>query len=134
MKHLRANSIPWWRRLLRSRAMLAINLMLVGFVGWSLLNEVAQGNKVSSDLNDLQIKIAVLQKQNQDYGDVLSRLDSPGFVDKEARLKLGYQKPGEQVLLLEDNTAAPLAPAPNDINVPGLSNPQKWWRYFFGGS
>ena len=67
MKHSRANNIPWWRRLLRSRLMLAINLVLVGFVGWSLGNEVAQGDKVSSDLNDLQTKIAVLQKQNQDF-------------------------------------------------------------------
>jgi len=114
--------------------MLAINLVLVGFVGWSLSNEVAQGNKVSSDLNDLQTKIADLQKQNQDYGALLSQMGSPGFVDKEARLKLGYQKPGEQVLLLENNAPAPLASAPNDSDLSGLSNPQKWWRYFFGGS
>ena len=134
MKHSRANNIPWWRRLLRSRLMLAINLVLVGFVGWSLGNEVAQGDKVSSDLNDLQTKIAVLQKQNQDYGAVLSHVGSPGFVDKEARLKLGYQKPGEQVLLLEDGTATQVvngASAPDGAS--GLSDPQKWWRYFFGG-
>jgi len=132
MRHARTNNDPWWRRLLRSRAMFAINLILIGFVGWSLLNEIAQGDKVSSNLNDLQTKIVALQKQNQDYSDVLSRLNSPGFVDKEARLKLGYQKPGEQVLLLEDNAAAPLAPAQANVDESGLSNPQKWWQYFFG--
>jgi len=133
MKHSRANNIPWWRRLLCSRLMLAINLVLIGFVGWSLSNEVAQGRKVSSDLNDLQTRIADLQKQNQDYGGILSQLDSPGFVDREARLKLGYQKPGEQVLLLEDGTATQVvngASAPDGTS--GLSDPQKWWRYFFG--
>jgi cell division protein FtsB len=130
---MRANSIPWWRRLLRSRAMLAINLLLVGFVGWSVSNEVAQGNKVSSNLNDLETKIAALEKQNQDYGAILSQVGSPGFVDKEARLKLGYQKPGEQVMLLKD-TAAPMAASGSSASddVSGLSNPQKWWRYFFG--
>jgi cell division protein FtsB len=134
MKHMRQNNSPWWRRFLRSRLMLAVDLVLLGFVGWSLSNEVAQGNKVSSDLNDLQTQIAALQKQNQDYGAILSQMGTPGFVDKEARLKLGYQKPGEQVLLLEDGAAAPLASVPADTDVSGLSNPQKWWHYFFGGS
>jgi len=120
---------------MRSRYMIAIDLLAVGFVGWSLANEVAQGNKVSSELNDLQAKIAAAQKQNTDYGDILSKLGSPGFVDKEARLKLGYQKPGEQVMLLEDASAPALAPvSADDADVSGLSDPQKWWRYFFGGS
>ncbi len=119
---------------MRSRIVLAINLVLVGFVGWSLAGEIAQGNKVSSDLSDLKAKIAGLQKQNQDYSDVFSRIDSPGFVDKEARLKLGYQKPGEQVLLLKDAVTAPLSPVSDDNGGSGLGNPQKWWRYFFGGN
>ena len=133
MRRLRQNSVPWWRRVLRSRYMLAVNLVLVGFVGWSLANEVAQGDKVATDLNDLKTKIASLQKQNQDYGDVFSKIGSPGFVDKEARLKLGYQKPGEQVLLLKDSVSTALAPASDD-SVIGRSNPQKWWHYFFGGN
>jgi cell division protein FtsB len=134
MRRVRANSTPWWRRALRSRAVLAINLVLVGFVGWSLAGEIAQGNRVTSDLNDLQAKIAGLQKQNQDYGDVFSKLDSPGFVDKEARLKLGYQKPGEQVLLLKDGVTAPLSAVSDDNGGSGAANPQKWWHYFFGGN
>jgi len=133
MRRIRQNSSPWWRRALRSRYMLAVNLLLVGFVGWSLANEVAQGNKVSSNLSDLKAKIAGLEKQNQDYGDVFSKIGSPGFVDKEARLKLGYQKPGEQVLLLKDSVSTALAPASDESSV-GRSNPQKWWRYFFGGN
>lgn len=134
MRHARSDKASWWRRLLRSRLMFAINLVLIGFVGWSLGNEVAQGKKVSSNLNDLQTKIASLQKQNRDYGDILTRLNSPGFVDKEARLKLGYQKPGERVLLLKDGvTTAAVDRSSADDSVSGLSNPQKWWRYFFGG-
>jgi cell division protein FtsB len=132
MRHMRANNISWWRRIMRSRLALAINLLLIGFVGWSLVREVVQGKKVSSSLDDLQAKIASLEKQNQNYGDLLSKIDSPGFVDKEARLKLGYQKPGEQVLLLKDAVSQTvLTPSANDSET--LSNPQKWWRYFFGG-
>jgi len=134
MRRVHANSIPWWRRAMRSRVVLAINLVLVGFVGWSLAVAVAQDNKVTSDLGDLQAKIAGLQKQNRDYGDVFSRIDSPGFVDKEARLKLGYQKPGEQVLLLKDGVTAPLSAVSDNGDGSGAANPQKWWHYFFGGN
>ena len=110
--------------------MLSINLLLVGFVGWSLAGEVAQGNKVSNDLNDLQKKINEVEGRNKDYADILSKLDTPGFVDREARLKLGYQKPGEQVLMLKDSVSAAVI-APDATDTAKLSNPQKWWRYFF---
>jgi cell division protein FtsB len=130
MRNFHANNAPWWRRLLRSKLMLSINLLLVGFVGWSLAGEVAQGNRVSGDLNDLQKRISEVKGQNQDYSEVLSKLDTPGFVDREARLKLGYQKPGEQVLMLKDNTQT-TAIAADATDVSTLSNPQKWWRYFF---
>ncbi len=112
--------------------MLAVNLLLVGFVGWSVAGEVAQGNKVAGDLGDLRKKLAAVEGKNGDYANLLSRLDSPGFIDREARLKLGYQKPGEQVLMLKDGVSdAVLAPESDDGGE--FSNPQKWWRYFFGG-
>jgi cell division protein FtsB len=124
------NHQPWWRRLLRSRLMISINLLLIGFVGWSLFREVNQGSRVSAEYADLQKQISSLEKQNQDYSGVISKLGTSGFVEREARIKLGYQKPGEQVLMLKD-AASSVAP-PSDIDDASLSNPQKWWRYFFG--
>ena len=130
MKNFRANHAPWWRRLLRSKLMLSINLLLIGFLGWSLAGEVAHGNKVSTDLDDLQNKIEEVEGKNKGYSEVLARLDTPGFVDREARLKLGYQKPGEQVLMFKDAAAVISTTAAND-NTSSLTNPEKWWRYFF---
>lgn len=132
MRPQRLNQPSWWRRLLRSRLMISINLLLIGFVGWSLAREVAQGNKTVADYDDLQKRIGSLQTQNRDYADVISKLGTSGFVEREARVKLGYQKPGEQVLMLKDAQpgTADTAPAADDSS---LSNPQKWWRYFFNG-
>lgn len=127
----RTNQLPWWRRFLRSRLMLAINLLLIGFVGWSLIREAGEGNRVSSQYADLEKQIASLDKKNRDYSDIISKLGTSGFVEREARIKLGYQKPGEQVLMLKDGGSA-AAPASSGSDDPSLSNPQKWWRYFFG--
>ena len=130
MKNYRDNA-SWWRRLLRSRLMLSVNLLLIGFVGWSLAREVGQGNAVSADLNNLKRQISGLEVQNNGYADTISKLGTPGFVEREARLKLGYQKPGEQVLMLRDAATAPAASAQTAEGTSSLSNPQKWWRYFF---
>lgn len=132
MKSFRDNKTSLWRRLLRSKLMLGANLLLIGLVARSLAVEVAHGKKVKGDLNDLQKRIAQVQGQNKDYSELLSRLDTPGFVDREARLKLGYQKPGEQVLMLKDAVSSSDAVSSAEGNLSKLSNPQKWWRYFFG--
>lgn len=130
MKNFRANHAPWWRRLLRSKLMLSINLLVIGFIGWSLAGEVSHGNKVANDLSDLRNKIEEVEGKNKDYSEVLLKIDTPGFVDREARIKLGYQKPGEQVLMFKDVAANPIKTAVGD-NDSSLTNPQKWWRYFF---
>jgi len=125
------DNASWWRRLLRSRLMLSVNLLLIGFVGWSLAREVTQGNEVSADLSNLKKQIAGLETQNNGYADTISKLGTPGFVEREARTKLGYQMPGEQVLMLQDAAAPADASATSLVDDSSLSNPQKWWRYFF---
>jgi cell division protein FtsB len=132
MKHTRDNR-SWWRRFLCSPLALGINLVLVGFVGWSLLREMGQGRNVSDNLNSLRKQIAGLEERDRDYSSTLAKLGTPAYIEQEARLKLGYQKPGEQVLLLRNVApvadSAPVASAAPSAN---LSNPAKWWRYFFG--
>lgn len=127
----RANRMPWGRALLRSRVMIGINLLLIGFVGWSLAHEAAVGNRAAAEYASLEKQIAGLDKKNRDYSAVISKLGTAGFVEREARLKLGYQMPGEGVIMLRDPEAAAQAQAAAEND--GLSNPQKWWRYFFGG-
>ena len=126
------HNTPWWKRLLRSRLMLSINLVLVGFVGWSLAREVSLGGEVGSQLDDLETQIKELEVQRNQYSDIIGKLGDPSFVEREARLKLGYQKPGEQVLILHSGGNEEAAPVPAPDDAASLSNPQKWLRYFFG--
>jgi hypothetical protein len=130
MKPERFNRASWCRRFLRSRLMISINLLAVGFVGASLARTVSGGNEVDAQYAELQKKITLLASQNSDYSEVISRLGTSGFVEREARLKLGYQKPGEQVLVLKDQPTA-LGVAAVSGDDPSLTNPQKWWCYFF---
>jgi len=131
MRRERPNRPSWWSRMLRSRAMIAADLLLVGFIGWSVARAVSEGDRVNAQYAEMEKQIESLQSQNRDYSDTISQLDTSGFVEREARVKLGYQKPGEQVLMLKDPKAGPGGPDA-DEGGSSLTNPQKWWRYFFG--
>jgi len=125
-------SQSWWKRLLNWRLMLPINLVLIGFIGYSLAREMNQADQIDTQLADLNKEINSLQSQNTDYTGLISRLGTSSFVEREARLKLNYQKPGEHTLVLRDSTvSSTLSPAPIDDSAPE-SNPGKWWVYFVG--
>jgi len=111
--------------------MISVNLLLVGFVGWSVARAVSDGDRVNTQYAELEKQIESLRSQNRDYSETISQLGTSGFVEREARVKLGYQKQGEQVLMLRDLGSSSDG-QPADADDPSLSNPQKWWRYFFG--
>ena len=133
MKHAPQNR-SWARRFFCSKLMLCANLLLVGFVGWSLSREFADGREATANLSDLQKQMASLEAKNSDYADTIAKLGTPAFVEREARLKLGYQKSGEQVLMLRSISASQVASGETTASDDAaLGNPQKWWRYFLGG-
>ena len=111
--------------------MLPVNLGLIAFIGWALAREVSTGKNVTSQLTDLQKEIASLESQNGDYTGLIARLGTNSFVEREARLKLGYQKPGEQTLILQDPSADTVNAAVLTQHTVPTTNPGKWWAYFF---
>jgi cell division protein FtsB len=132
MKYKKSGEQKVWRRFLRSRSFIAVNLAVLGFVGWLLINESSGGRRVALELEDLRAKMNRLEKEAGEYQAVMDKLGTDGFVEREARLKIGYQKPGEQVLLIRDAAGPMVAERSNSLSATS-DNPQKWWEYFFGG-
>jgi cell division protein FtsB len=76
----------------------------------------------------LKNEIAALEAQEQSAKDFLEELQSPYFIEQEARARLGYQRPGESVVIFpsaQDATAA------EDTDEPAATNPEQWIAYFF---
>ena len=59
-------------------------------------------------------------------------LQTDFFVEKEARLKLGLRKPGEQVVVVPNEIGKLVKISQKGYNNANLTNPQKWWHYFWG--
>lgn len=105
------------------------------FVAISSARETYQGWKVDQEIHGLRAQVEMLEGKRLHLSEALTRLQSPEAVDREARMRLGLQKPGEQVFVLRDAAAVPsgsgsLMPLHED-NETEVSNPRKWFRYFF---
>lgn len=103
-------------------------------VGISSARETYQGWKVNQEIHGLRAQVEALEGRRVHLADTLVRLQAPDAVDREARVRLGLQKPGEQVFVLRDATRA--APLDRPVLISSDEqqdepNTSKWFRYFF---
>lgn len=76
--------------------LLALGLLVSVKLSANIWRIWKSGNQVTVAQKELQ----VAQKQQQDLQLQLAAVQSPEFIEKEAREKLGYGKPGEVIVIL----------------------------------
>lgn len=77
----------------------------------------------------LRSDITSLENEVQDLRNKIVYFQSDSYKEKMARAKLNLQKEGEQVVAI---VPGPQAEEVKDEKKENFSNPEKWWRYFFG--
>lgn len=130
-------------RLIRWRLLLAVNLLIIGFLGLSLSREVVRTRAISAEIAHLQVQADALAAQNIDLSELRTAMQTESYIEREARLKLGMKKPGETVVVVQDDAQMmangetvdpndPLGLVLDDASTPiAIANPTKWWYYFF---
>jgi len=114
---------------------LVANIAILFVVGISTVRETYRGWSVDREISALEQKAASLEGRRSELIAFADKLQSPQFVEREARAKLGLQKPGEHVIILEGVTATSsewsieITPTP-PVAVDTRSNPRRWWDYF----
>jgi cell division protein FtsL len=103
--------------------------------------------RINQEIKDLETQIANTQNKNNDLNKLITYLNSDQFVEQQARENLNLKKDGEQVVVLrglnepQDGKVPPSTQENSVFSVPGLekaenraetSNPQKWFKYFWG--
>lgn len=129
--------VPFLKRILNLRSVFAVNaLVLVGlFIGlgrtyWNNLH-------LRREIDALETQAATLESKTIEIKKLKEYLSSQEFLENEARLKLGLQKPGEEAIVVEGLSGESVA-GNNEKGVDGaganeswLENPKKWWGHFF---
>lgn len=134
-------------RLLSWRFLFVVNLVIIVFLSLSLGREVVRNKTIQSEIHTLEQQVVALTGENSKIGELQSALQSESYIEREARLKLGMKKPGEQVVVIQDSESQmngnsgpgsstdPLGLVISDEEeIEKLANSSKWWYYFFDKS
>jgi cell division protein FtsB len=78
-------------------------------------------------LQTSQKELTRLQTKNSELDKQLQLVESPEFIEKEAREKLNLAKPGETIILI----GQPSSKEEQQKNIPTETNWRMWWNEFF---
>ncbi len=120
------------RKLPKMSLLIAVNLVILVllFVGFG--REYWRNLEIERDIAALQDENTRLEGQKLESLSLINDLSSEYYLEAEARSKRDLGRPGEQLIIVdipEETTPDPevLGASTDD----GLSNPARWWYYFF---
>lgn len=123
-----------------------ITLLLTGLLvllSFPLTRNYRQKRSIEREIKGLEEEAKALEHKNSNLKSVIEYMQSDQFVEKEARTKLNYQKPGESVVVVEgrpgqsattptDPLFFDVPPVPTATTPPqAVVNARKWLDYFF---
>jgi cell division protein FtsB len=115
--------------LIFSKFFLIFCVFLFVAVLFFLAKGTIKNHQVNTEVADLEADIIQLTKQNQEFEQLINYLKTDSYIEQEAKLKMGYKKPGENLVIIPQQEMK-VAMQPEE-NINKLSNPAKWWFYFF---
>ncbi len=134
------------QRLFRSRLFLAATLGCLLLIALAFGRQAVRTHQIEQEIAGLQRQADALSADNTQIDQLQKALQTESYLEREARLKLGLEKPGEHLVVVQDKSAdGPAfqgldqlagggAPGSAPAAVPAaarVSNPVRWWDYFF---
>ncbi len=110
---------------------LAAGAFLV-LVGTSLVQELRRRYLLEQHIQSLRSTITAREQRIAELKRLKEYLATDAYVERTAREKLNYQKPGEKVVILPDGPSPTPTPVPRPQPVPGPSPARAWLRLLFG--
>ena len=115
---------PAQRRKLGPIFALLFIIYMLFIVGKTVYKNYTLNKKVSN----LQNEINSLEEENNTLKNKILYYQTESFKEKEARQRLGLQKPGEEVIVL---TPEEEQNQKQEEEKPKEPNYKKWWKFFF---
>lgn len=123
------------------KSILAKLVLIAGFfvlaaVTFFLAKEFYKKRQIQDEISKLEQEAARINRENLEIQEKIAYLQSRDYQEREAKDKLNLQNPGENVVVIkpgvakEQNMEIESENSPQPL-PPSVSNPQKWWKYFF---
>ena len=92
---------------------------------------IYQNIKFNGVEKDLEKEVEILEAENTNLQNKILYYKTDSYKERVMRERLGYQKPGEQVLAITSTPEDIAAESKKNETKPKLTNPQKWWNFLF---
>ncbi|MFA5133825.1 MAG: septum formation initiator family protein [Patescibacteria group bacterium] len=119
------------KNILNWKLIIALNLLLLFFFSFNFIKEYNRNRQLNAEIKKLEGMAKEVEAKNLDILNLAQYLDTEEFLETEARVKLGFKKPGEDAIVVNMPAMGEATSTGNKV-IAGNKNYQKWWSYFFG--
>jgi len=123
-----------------TKMIIIIEFLVVSYLLYTLTKSVYQSYQIDQHIADFKKENDLIAAENKQKEADYSYYSSDAYIEKIAKQNLGLVNPGEQVIVIPNSDAGAngvvgAADQNNqsnpEANFQNLSNPQKWWKFFF---
>ena len=117
--------------------MIAVGFLLLAFVAYHYVMSLKHGYELQTRVETLQTDIDELQARKAELEQMKELVESPDYVEREARSKLGLKKKGEHVIIVPSEAIESVPKTEGEAladsnDYQQMPNPERWFYYFFG--
>lgn len=120
---------------LASRWSLIIGVIVLFILCVVFARTYYQNYIIQEEIRRLQEETSRLETKKIETLEALKYVQSPAYVEEKARIELNLVKDGEHVTVVSGRQftggGAIGQPGKKMVESKNLTNPQKWWKYFF---
>lgn len=123
------SKLEFWS-FITKRTFLIISAIAVLLITYGIVKSLTRRHELEIEITKLKADIDNYQAKNQELNRLIEYFNTNEFKEREARLRLGLQKPGETVVVIPE-LKSDVKNETADSNSATEPNWQKWLNYFF---
>jgi len=122
--------------LLQPRIVIGTTTIIILLILFSLGQEMSRRWQVEREVARLEVEAGALKKSVTELENLNQYFKTSDFQERLAREKLNYRAPGEEVVLVPDDSQLDEEVVGSQLidRVLVVPTPMKWWNAFFGAS
>lgn len=119
------------KRVISSKVLSYFLILILVFALVSLGREINYRLSLKKELVRKETQIQTLEAENQELIDELLKRKTKYYKEKQARLKFGLAKPGEEVVVILEDDNLEDSDSDSNYGYKKVSNIKLWFQYFF---
>ena len=113
------------------RIISVVGILVFIFITYNLVGQILNTLKSGDRLTETETKLKELQSQNSQLKNRLAEVQTPDFVEQQARDSLGLAKDGETLVIIPEEKINLILEASKEAQIVRLPNLLGWWKVFF---